>query len=329
MLTGIQIRDFRGFRDLRMQPLKRINLVAGQNNTGKTALLEAVCLLLYHPTNPLAGDLHKLFRAFSSNADMDVGFWHWIFHNKDLSKSAEITGTLDGGQKTGVALTSQVLNRNRMPPQDRRQQFAPLGSLHSIQVYATCKQNAQPLKAVAFSTRPSDPVQDAIDYNRVVLKRRKRQVEEMLRQIEPHLQAIEALQTGRQAPLIYADIGLSEMIPVTQLGQGFCRLLDIYSEILASEAQVLLIDEVEKGIHHSVMPTVWRGLANAAEQANVQIFATTHSWECIVAAHKTFAETLDYDFALHRLERIGDDIKAITYDRDALEAAIKAELEVR
>ena len=84
----------------------------------------------------------------------------------------------------------------------------------------------------------------------------------MLRELEPPLETLEVLQTGRpnqQTSLIYADLGLSEMIPVTQLGQGFNRLLDIYSEVVASDAKALLTDEVENGLHHSVLPIIWKG----------------------------------------------------------------------
>jgi hypothetical protein len=66
----------------------------------------------------------------------------------------------------------------------------------------------------------TQPSQDALDYNRVTLRRRKKDVEALLKKIEPDLQAVETLQTGRE-PLLYADVGLSEMLPVTQMDQGF------------------------------------------------------------------------------------------------------------
>jgi AAA15 family ATPase/GTPase len=184
------------------------------------------------------------------------------------------------------------------------------------------------MKVASFSTRPTDPIQDAIDYNRVVLKRGKKQVEALLRAIEPRLETIETLQTGKE-PMLYADIGLTEMIPVTQMGQGFNRLLDIYSEIVAAEAKVLLIDEIENGIHHSVLQTIWAGLFNAAQEVGIQIFATTHSWECVLAADKAAREKEPYELNLIRLDRVDDNIKATIIDQAGLGTAKELHWEMR
>ena len=185
------------------------------------------------------------------------------------------------------------------------------------------------LKASVFSTRPTDPTQDASDYNRVVLRRKKSQVETLLKKFEPKLEAIESLQTGKE-PLLYAAMkGLKEMIPVTQMGQGFRRLLDIYSEIAAAESKVLLIDEIENGLHYSVLPTIWKGLFNAAEEMHVQIFATTHSWECVLAADTAAREESKYNLNLIRLDRVGDSIKATIIDKETLNTAKELQWEMR
>ena len=79
------------------------------------------------------------------------------------------------------------------------------------------------------------------------------------------------------------------------------------------------------------MTNVWKAIASAAKEYNTQVFATTHSWECVLSAHEAFesSETYDSDFRLHRLDRLNDDIKVVTYSKRSLSAAIKAGLEVR
>ncbi len=183
---------------------------------------------------------------------------------------------------------------------------------------------------VALSVHPTDPQQDAIDYDRAVLKAGgEERLETLLRKIEPDLKSVRSIKP-HGASLIYVDLkGLKEKIPAIHLGQGFIRLLSIYSKLIASGAQVLLIDEVENGLHHSILIDIWRGLSNLAEAENVQIFATTHSYECIVAAHKAFAETPAYDFALHRLDEVKGEIKVTTYDKESLETSFGSHWEVR
>jgi AAA15 family ATPase/GTPase len=99
--------------------------------------------------------------------------------------------------------------------------------------------------------------------------------------------------------------------------------------MVVTEAKVLLIDEIENGLHHSVLSTIWHGLFLAAEEVDVQIFATTHSWECVLAADKAAREEPKYDFNLIRLDRVDDNIKATIIDKDALNTAKELAWEMR
>ena len=63
--------------------------------------------------------------------------------------------------------------------------------------------------------------------------------------------------------------------------------------------------------------------------ANVQVFATTHSYECVAAAAGAFTDKHAGDFRLHRLEREGDRILVTTYDREAAQSAVEYGFEVR
>ncbi len=324
MLKSIHIKNFRGFKELNLSPLKRVNLIVGQNNTGKTGLLEALTLMLWEsPAH--CGNLPNIFR--SSGGDWAENFWKWLCYNKDTNIPVEIKANFDGGLEFGILL------RNSMPSPQELSKFRPgalsqYGEVGGLKVFTITGKQSAGIKIHVFSTQPTNPRQDAIDYNRVVLRRKKKDVEELLRKIEPKLEALESLQTG-QEPLLYADLGLNELIPVTQMGQGFNRLLDIYSELVVADAKVLLIDEVENGLHHSVLSTIWRGLYNAARDADVQIFATTHSAECIQAAHEVFASADDYDFSVVQLFRLPDGVQARVLDRKLIETGVEADIDLR
>jgi len=326
MLKSLHIKNFRGLRDLKIEPLERVNLITGQNNTGKTGVLEALVVLLDDQTQTFRNNLPNLFRV--AGGDWVENFWKWLFHNKNLKQNIKIEAALGSGENFAV-----ILHDLLAPVDFNPSHFGQAGQIGGIPYYTTFGKAHAGLKPAIFSTHPSNPIQDAIDYNRVILKRRKKQVEKLLREIEPRLEALEALQTGQpgqtSTPLIYADLGLSEMIPVTQLGQGFNRLLDIYSEIVAADAKVLLIDEIENGLHHSVMPVIWKGLFLAANEFDVQIFATTHSWECILAADEAARTGENYDLALIRLDRVKEDIKATVIDKKSLSTAKELQWEMR
>jgi len=89
------------------------------------------------------------------------------------------------------------------------------------------------------------------------------------------------------------------------------------------------VDEIENGVHHSVLKDMWRVVAETASLFNTQIFATTHSHECLVAAHEVYMEREHYRFRLHRLDRNNGEIRAVTYDKNSLESALSMPLEVR
>ncbi len=107
------------------------------------------------------------------------------------------------------------------------------------------------------------------------------------------------------------------------------RVIGILLRIANASGGIVLIDEIENGLHHSILKNFWQVIGRAAKVFNTQVIATTHSYECIREAHYAFSQSQDYDFLLHRLDRINNRVEAVAYDQEALEAALKAEFEVR
>ena len=92
---------------------------------------------------------------------------------------------------------------------------------------------------------------------------------------------------------------------------------------------LLLIDEIENGLHHTVLPEVFATLLEMARTFDVQVFATTHSAECVRAAHEALREIEQHEFAFYRLQRTNGEIKAVGFDNEMLETAIAHRMEVR
>lgn len=263
----------------------------------------------------------SLFRSVGLNWDE---IWQWLFYNHSVENAVEVCGKINGRENFAVSLGSTP-NRPYSHLPNPMQDSGTLGNV-SFQKHGWLDKSIP--KATVLSTHPRHPTQDAIDYNRVVVRLKENEVQKLLKQVEPRLQTIRSLQISKE-PELYANVGLSEMIPVTQMGEGFSRLLHIYSELVAAQAKVLLIDEIENGLHYSVLPTVWKGLFNAAKEVDGQIFATTHSWECVLAADAAAREEKEYDLNLIRLDRVGDNIKATVIDKDALGTAKELHWEMR
>ena len=146
-----------------------------------------------------------------------------------------------------------------------------------------------------------------------------------LRVVDPRLQGIEDNASSGE-PMLWVDIGLRELVPLSILGAGMTRVARIFLVVASTPGGVVLVDEIENGLHHSVLPDVWRVVQKAAKQFDVQIFATTHSFECVEAAH----QALEPDgFRLHRLEVTDGANRCVTLSPTAISGAIRHNLEIR
>ncbi len=119
-------------------------------------------------------------------------------------------------------------------------------------------------------------------------------------------------------------------MPLKSLGDGALRFFDMAVTLANSADGYLLIDEVENGIHYSHFEELWRMILEAAVERNIQVLATTHSFDC-VAGFARAANSLPGDNGmLIRLDK-GDDgeIKTAQYSEDLLSVADEMGIEVR
>jgi predicted ATPase len=155
-------------------------------------------------------------------------------------------------------------------------------------------------------------------------------LKEVIAKVDPRVQKIRVDPgEGDEGNQVIVDLGLSELVPVSQAGQGVYRLVTILAEIIGESPEVVLIDEIENGLHHTIHEQVWAGLAETAEKLGVQIFATTHSGECLAAAHAAFSARKTYDLSVIQLFRLESGVKGRVLDRELIEAAIAGNIELR
>lgn len=128
--------------------------------------------------------------------------------------------------------------------------------------------------------------------------------------------------------------GLDRPVPLNSMGDGMLRVLQLALKLFAAKGGFLLIDEFENGLHYSVQEKVWALLFEVAERHNIQIFATTHSWDCIESFTKVAVARADTDgvlFRLGRSVRTSDKgrVIATVFDEAALQSITQADVEVR
>jgi hypothetical protein len=168
---------------------------------------------------------------------------------------------------------------------------------------------------------------EAERYKIVVQQGRKQELLDALKVIDGRIDGIELLPLADDTAL-HVDVGLRQMMPIGLFGEGSQRLVSLVLALTEAAGGVLLIDEVDTGLHYSVLQQMWRIIGEAARRLHVQVFASTHSYECMVAAYEAFTER-PRDFSLHRLEREGHVVRCVSLDHRVLGLALHSSSEVR
>lgn len=118
-------------------------------------------------------------------------------------------------------------------------------------------------------------------------------------------------------------------VPLRSLGDGATRLFGVALALAGSRNGFLVIDEVENGIHHSVHDAFWRMILRTAEENDTQVFATTHSFDCLQGFASAAAASPECKGVLVRLEKSDERTRAVWYEEKELETAAEQGIEVR
>ncbi|MYJ75743.1 MAG: AAA family ATPase [Gammaproteobacteria bacterium] len=129
---------------------------------------------------------------------------------------------------------------------------------------------------------------------------------------------------------VVVKLASGQRVPLKSLGDGATRLFSVAAALGSSTNGFLLIDEAENGIHHSLQKEYWKFIIRTAADNDVQVVATTHSWDCVSGFANAARELDSAGAVLLRLERSRDEaIRAVEYAGDDLEVAVEQRIEVR
>jgi ABC-type Mn2+/Zn2+ transport system ATPase subunit len=169
-------------------------------------------------------------------------------------------------------------------------------------------------------------------WDRIALRDLETAVLNCLRIISPTVERITVMSGGERGNERYAVVrlkGQQEPVPLSSMGDGMTRLLHLALAGANAQDGVLLIDEVENGIHYSAQPDLWRLVFEQAQHLNIQVFATTHSLDCVTAFQQAAEENKEEEGVLIRLQHRKGEVEAILFDEDKLGFVTRQEIEVR
>jgi len=168
-------------------------------------------------------------------------------------------------------------------------------------------------------------------WDAIALSDREQHVVEALRIIAPEISAVSMVGgvTPRRArTAIVRAAGLARPVPLRSFGDGLNRLFGIALSLVSAQDGLLLIDEFENGLHHTVQRDVWRVIFKLARQLDIQVMATSHSWDAIEAFQEAASESPEEGVLIRLLHKDAQILPTI-FREDELAIVTRERIEVR
>lgn len=362
LLPSLEIKNFRAFRHLTIEKLGRVNLITGKNNVGKSSLLEALLVYAERGTPMALGQvlsargefryLHEkapdmfAFPGEQQLARPDVTSLAALLYGRPFVFEQKMPPIFIGSRGRQPSTLTVTLNlpesKQHTPRFEVETKFAKSSANVSLPYDDRFFENNVPVTGKVtcemVSSNGLSDYQIGKLWDEVQLTPLEENVLEGLRLIVDGLDRVglryersangREIDRGRRA---FAKIrGFTEPVPLASLGDGMNRMFGIMLAMVNSYKGFLLADEIENGVHYSVLPDVWRLIFQTARRLNVQVFATTHSWDCIEAFQKAAAEDDDPGSGvLVRLDNKGGNVSATVFDERRLAVVTREGIEVR
>jgi len=349
MINSIKIVNFRGFEETKLEGCRRINVVVGGNGSGKTALLEALFTVAgQSPEVVLRLRQWRGYEGAFSGVPRHVedAMWRDLFYKLDKRKIASISISGSGVHNRSVTVSYGQASDLLIPIDQSLdasdgvysapvtfEWTAPNGVVARITPQIVNGQlSLPPAPSVLFETfffaanQPVSATETVTRFSTLSrLNREQPVVDQFVREF-PEVRGL-SIQTHAGVPMLFANVTpFSEKVPLNIVSGGINKLAALLSTVCYLKRSIVLIDEIENGFYFERLPAVWRSLATLADGSDCQIFATTHSAECLRAA----AEALDPNkYTLIQAIREGSASRLLISGGEDAREAISGGLEVR
>ena len=373
LIRDLTIKGYRCFEDFSMDGLTRVNLLVGNNNSGKTSFLEAVYLLVNQPpfySKNLGKIIKEIFEnrnEFSQHIGSYEGESTYVYKNYFTDRI--FYGYTDNtdykasiSSKQGYSMSIDILgdvfaydislqySNNRSMFKMNQEKKRVVETFFEFSYKGLISESARELDEslsedyIKQKTNFYGEIQSSFFlsnhqvnlgkvsslWDEIYLTSKEDIVIEALRIILPTVDRI-----GFSVSEGFNNIRLKvkdheKPIPLSSMGYGMNRILNLAIALVSTEKGVLLIDEIETGLHYEAQLDMWRLVLKTAQDLDVQVFATTHSWDCIAAFKEALQELEDQSVAkLFRLDSKYGKLRAVEYDAEEIRIAVNQGIEVR
>ena len=350
---NINIKNFRGIEHLEVDDFSRVNVFLGQNNAGKSSVLECLLLLMGMSNPDLPQNVNSIrTRSFSGFSDLT-----YMFRNFDLNVRPQMSSELFDKTKRKLELsmgysfdenTQSNYPNDQIPTSETKTILNTLnlsfeeegnngiskyecGVTVNREGFVVRKKMADGYlekNSVAYISADLSAGNPANDLVELAKRKRKDVVLESLKSFDNRITAIEILNN-----VVYVGIeGIDQLLSINMMGDGMRRFVNIVAASANPVNNIILIDEIDNGLHYSAYKKLWKAIFSLAVTTNKQVFVTTHSKETLLYLDRILEDTPDYQdelrvYTLERTKQKGYQAYKLTYN--GLHEACTNDIELR
>jgi len=319
-IRNIEIKNFKCFENFKAEGFGRVNLIGGKNNVGKTAFMEA-CLFNLSSENSLLKNFVKALisiqvsRNYSWLYDLsnsnNTTYMKYIISFLSNYKNSEINTNLHHLAikfKQNVQIT---LNKENFDNDD----FEPIFTETEI-----------PLSYNFITSMHIGSEQLIHLYDQIKLLRKREFINKFINKFDSDLIEYEIIDN---MPVCFSK-KINSFVNLDEYGNGLKRYIAYVCAIWANQDGNIYIDEIENGIHYTNLDKLWEVILKTSKEANVQVFATTHSKECIESYARVAKKLNDKEIGFIELGRNKkNELDSVVMDSEMFQRFVKLGNEVR
>lgn len=342
MLSSLLVKNYRCLKHLKIHQFSHVNLITGENNTGKSTLLEAISLFISQ------GEVSWIFKLLTErgeyyrpateadNTSFNLKSLSSLFYDRQVTVDDEgsyiAIKTDDDNQASSLTLRIvDIGNQHSLGLEvtnSTQKVVMPLFIDHPSRFYCNI-QPAYPFQLVRTSS--NSKLNEQL-WDQIILTEKEDFTIEALKIVDPRIERLAFIQidaSGYRKPVVKLK-DQEGIVPLSGMGDGINRVLSIILALVNCSNGILLIDEFENGLHYRVQQKLWEVIFNMANKLGIQVFATTHSNDCIF----TFEQLLNDDVHINdgkliRLDNKNGKIVQVEFDPEEMRIATEQRINLR
>lgn len=328
MIKSLSIENFRCFDNLQIDNIKKINFIIGENNCGKTTLLEAMTLISSSSRIGVIENIKSINRFIENKVEIKN-----LFHNFDYDNNISFNYNQEDDTNYEINI-SPIVKDNKKLSNDNVELNYNIIAIHNEEIQENNLTIPNINNTIYMMNRKAENIEDKkeiyipskIEYStltsyliEILKNKNEAQLLEMISYFNKDIKAISVLNND-----IYVNVeGINELVLLNLMGDGLKKYLSVILPIFVNKYSIISIDEIENGLHNKAIRHLLRSILTLSRNNDMQMFFTTHNYNVlriisdIVTNEDYFKDLKDIINIINIYNTENEGFKTYNYDVDS------------